>query len=341
MRVLITGGGGFIGSHLVEKQLGHGHQVRTVDRNLSRLAHLAGHPRLEMLSADITSPELPALLARGVDVVYHLAAAHLQRGLPESHYVAVNVAATERLLTAARSAGVGRVVHCSSVGVYGPLAHVPADEGTPCHPVHAYGRTKLAGERAALRIGQQTGLSVVVARPAWVYGPGCPRTRKLFQAVRRRRFVLVGDGRTLRQPLHVADAVQGLELCAESAGVEQQVYLLAGSVRVTIAELASLIARAVGVPTPRWRVPARPVCTAVTLVERIWSMTGREPPLSRRSLEFFLEDNAYDTSKAERDLGFVPRTELVNGLTETWATLLDERATVRRAPAPLSEEGTA
>ena len=145
MRVLITGAGGFIGSHLVDSQLEHGHHVRAVDLHLDLLGRQAEQSRLRVIRGDITEKDIVQKLVEGIDVVYHLASAHLDVSLSDEHYHRVNVGATLSLLEAARQAGVRRFVHCSSVGVIGDVKHPPADETTECDPVNIYERTKLEG----------------------------------------------------------------------------------------------------------------------------------------------------------------------------------------------------
>jgi len=310
MDVLITGGGGFIGSHLVDSQLAQGHQVRTVDLHVERLAHTADHPDLEVVTGDITDADLAARLLDGIDVVYHLASAHLDVSLSDAHYRRVNVDATVNLLEAARAAGVKRAVHCSSVGVIGNVKNPPADETSPCHPTNIYEQTKLAGEIAVLQFARETGFPVVVARPAWVYGPRCPRTQKLFRTIGKGHFVIFGKGRTLRHPVYASDAVRGLELCAEGDNVAGQVYIIAGEQPVTIEELVQAIAEEV----------------AGHALQLAFGLLGRQPPFSRRSVDFFLKDNAYDISKARRELYFQPQVDLREGLTRTlhWLNHQDE-----------------
>jgi nucleoside-diphosphate-sugar epimerase len=315
--VLITGGGGFIGSHLVDSQLARGYLVRTVDLHVERLAHTANLPGLDVVVGDLLDPELVARLVEGVDLVYHLASAHLDVSLPDDHYWRVNVDATLGLLRAARTAGVSRVVHCSSVGVIGDVKNPPADEHAPCHPTNIYEKTKLAGEQAALQYAAETGFPVVVARPAWVYGPRCPRTEKLFRTIARRRFPFFGDGSTLRHPVYVSDAVRGLELCAEAIGVTGQIYILAGDEPVTIKTLVGMIAQVLDVRPPALHLPVALGKAGGHALELAFGPLGRQPPFSRRSLDFFLKDNAYDIGKARRDLRFKPQVDLHSGLVET------------------------
>lgn len=324
MNVLITGGGGFVGSHLVDSQLAQGHRVRTVDLHAERLAHVADQPSLDVVLGNITDQSLVDRVVSGIDVAYHLASAHLDVSLPDETYWQVNVQATENLLRAAQTAHVQRVVHCSSNGVIGHVQNPPANETTPCNPTNVYERTKLAGEQVALQVAQETGLHVVVARPAWVYGPRCPRTQKLFNTIQKGRFVMVGNGQTLRHPIYVSDAVRGLELCAATENAAGQIYLLAGEKPVTIEALVRTIAELLDMRPPAVRLPLWLGTVAGCALEWAFKPLGRRPPFSRRSLDFFLKNNAYDISKAERELGFQPQVDLRAGLAQTRDWLDDQ-----------------
>jgi dihydroflavonol-4-reductase len=313
MNILITGAGGFIGSHLVESQLAQGHQVRAVDLRLERLAHTVNHANLELVAGDLTADSLLPSLVAGVDIVYHLASAHLDVSHSNDHYHLVNVVATKNLLAAAHAAGVQRFVHCSSNGVLGEISQIPADENTPCRPTNIYEQTKLLGEQAALAFHQETGLPLVVARPAWVYGPRCPRTGRLLRTVKKGRFIMFGNGRTLRHPIHISDAVRGLELCAQR-GTPGHIYFLAGERAVTLNELVQTIATVQGVRPPRLRLPLFLGLAAAYGIQGLFSLLRRRPPISRRTLDFYMKDNAYDIGKARHELGFEPQIELQAGL---------------------------
>jgi len=317
MKVLITGGGGFIGSHLVDSQLAQGNAVRTVDVHVARLGHAAAHPHLEIISGDLTDEALLRQIVTGVEVVYHLASAHLDVSLPDSYYHQVNVTATLNLVRAAHEAGVRRFVHCSTNSVIGDLQHPPADETTPCHPTNIYEQTKWEGEQAVLAYARQTGFPVVVIRPAWVYGPRCPRTAKLLRTIKKGRFIMFGRSRTLRHPLYIDDAIRGFEQAAAAEGVSGQVYFIAGENPVTIAELVAVAAAVQGVKSPWLRLPLSLGLMAGYALQLAFKPLGQQPPFSRRSLDFFMKDNAYDISRARRDLGFAPQIDLRTGLEKT------------------------
>jgi dihydroflavonol-4-reductase len=317
MNVLVTGAAGFMGSHLVASQLAQGHSVRAFDLNRHGLERLGQSDRLDLCAGDIADSAAVRAAVESIDIVYHLAAEHLDVSLPDRYYWQVNVDGTRQLVQAAAEAGVRRLVHCSSVGVYGEVRQPPADEATPCRPTNVYERTKLAGEQAALQVAGETHLPVVIARPAWVYGPRCPRTARLFRTIQKGRFFIFGSGRTLRHPLYVADAVRGLELCAAAHGAEGQVYILAGECPVSIEHLAQSIAAVLGVRPPRLHLPIALGLTAAYALQLAYQPLGKAPPFSRRSLDFFLKDNAYAIGKATRGLDFRPRADLRSGLDET------------------------
>jgi nucleoside-diphosphate-sugar epimerase len=316
-KVLVTGGAGFVGAHLVNSQLQQGHTVRAVDLHLTGLDQIAHHPQLEIVQGDITDIRMVEKLVDGVDVVYHLASAHLDVTLPDSYYHQVNVEATQNLLVAARNAGVKRFVHCSSNGVLGEIKVLPADETTHCQPTNIYERTKLLGEQAARQFWRQTGFPVVVVRPGWVYGPGCHRTQKLIRMVSKGRFLMFGSGQTQRHPIFVSDAITGLELCARMETAVGQVYFIAGEKVVTISELVRTIAEVLRVRARIIHLPVALGLTAGYFCQAVFKPMKRQPPFSRRSIDFFLKDNAYDIAKARHDLNFQPQIDLRTGLQKT------------------------
>lgn len=317
MKVLITGAGGFIGSHLVDSQLEQGHEVRAVDLHLDLLQHQSTNPHLEALQGDITDESFIKNIVTNIDIVYHLASAHLDVSLSDEHYRRVNVGGTLSLLEAAQQAGVKRFVHCSSVGVIGDVENPPADETTECHPTNIYERTKLEGEREALAYSRRTGFPVVVMRPAWVYGPRCPRTAKLMRTISRGRFFFFGDGQNMRHPVYISDAVRALELCANADGVNGEVFIIGGDLAVPVSELVDVMSKEMGVRSPKLHLPIALGLLGGYSLELAFKLIGKQPPFSRRSVDFFLKHNAYDIGKAKRMLSYQPQTDLRTGMQKT------------------------
>src|SRR5690606_21254236 len=113
------------------------------------------------------------------------------------------------------------------------LKNPPANEESECHPDVAYEKSKLAGEQAICAFTDQSGYPLVIIRPAWVYGPHCPRTARLFRAVNKGSFFFVGDGKTLRHPIYIDDMVEGFEIAATHEAAPGQTFIMAGPRAVT------------------------------------------------------------------------------------------------------------
>jgi dihydroflavonol-4-reductase len=306
---LVTGATGFSGSHLVRHLLARGDRVRALVRPESREA-AATLGEVEVVLGDVRDAESVERAVRGADRVFHLAALFRQAGFADAVYEQVNVGGTRHVLEAAKRHAVPRVVHCSTVGVLGHIENPPADESSPYAPGDVYQRTKLAGELLALDFGRTTGLPVAVVRPAMIWGEGDRRMLKLFRGIARKRFPIVGDGRTMFHFVHIDDLCRGFLLAAESERAVGERYIFAGATPVRLEDLAGRIAGELGVPPPRLRIPAWPVQALGTLVESVCVPLGIEPPIYRRRVDFFTKHRWFSIEKARRELGYEPAQTL-------------------------------
>jgi dihydroflavonol-4-reductase len=311
---VVTGAGGFIGYHLANALAADGREVRGIDLHFPDPRRGLGPARFTPIIGDFRDAGVMRTTLEGARTIFHLASAHLQISLRPSEYWDVNVHSVPKLMDAARQSGVSRFVHTSSVGVFGDTGPTPASEGTPPQPQSIYGETKLAGELAALEFGRTHALDVVVLRPAWVYGPGCPRTAKLCRALRTRRFVMIGPGSNLRHPVYIDDMIEAFRLAAAHPEVTGQTFIIAGERPLTARELVDVFCTSLGFPRPAVRVPYTAAAALAVGVESLCGWIGREPPFSRRTLEFFTANNAFDISRARTRLGFAPRYALPDGL---------------------------
>jgi nucleoside-diphosphate-sugar epimerase len=321
MNVLVTGATGFTGGCLARLLRTRGYRVRALVRTKSRAAaeplHAAG---VDLVFGDLTDARSLAEAAHGIDIVYHVAALYREAGVPPSAFVDVNVEGTRRILDAARAAGVQRVVHCSTAGVHGHIEHPPANEDAPLAPGDQYQRTKLDGETLARDYGRQPGApEVVIARPVGIYGPGDMRFLKMFRGIARRQFPMLGPGQVFYHLTFVDDVVEGLRLCGDTATAAGGTYLIAGPRYTTLNELVSMIARTLGVSPPWLRLPVWPVWLAGALCEAVCVPLRIEPPLYRRRVDFYRKSRAFDTSRAQRELGFRPTVSLEDGIRRTAA----------------------
>jgi nucleoside-diphosphate-sugar epimerase len=312
-RALVTGGAGFIGSHCLRYLAARDWTVRALDVHSAPAESL---PRgVEFRVQDLRDTEALAAALDGVEIVFHLASVHLDVGASYREFESVNVQAVARLIEASAAAGVRRVVHVSSVGVYGHVTHPPANEQAPLKPGNDYERTKCAGEKAAMDAARRLGVDLVIIRPSWVYGAGCPRTAKLMSALRKKRFFYIGSSRNLRHPVFIDDFLESLLLAAAaSREISGRIFNVAGPRWMTVQEMVGTFAAAMQTPPPRLRIPRWLGFTLGSVAEYAGSVLKINPPISRRTLAFFENDNAFDIAAARTALKFEPRVDLLEGV---------------------------
>jgi nucleoside-diphosphate-sugar epimerase len=320
VNVLVTGATGFTGGHLATHLARHGHHVRALvrPRSLERFEKSpAAASGVIAVRGDLTDRTAINEAASGVEVVYHIAATYREAGQRDTAYRDVNVHGTENVLGAALAAGARRVVHCSTGGVHGHIAHPPANEDAPFAPGDIYQETKLEAERVAREFGRARGLDVVIARPIGIYGPGDMRFLKMFRGLARGRFPMLGSGEAFYHLTYIDDLVEGFRLCGETAAAAGRTYILAGPRYTTLAQLVAMIARELDVAPPRWHLPVWPFWTAGLLCEMVCIPLGVEPPLYRRRVDFYTKSRAFDTTRARTELGYTPRVDLEEGIRRT------------------------
>jgi nucleoside-diphosphate-sugar epimerase len=319
MKILVTGGTGFIGSRLALRVRGEGHDV-VVAGQLNSDAERARAAELERAGVVIHQGPLQDAgyaqsIAAGREAIIHLAAAQHEANVADEYFYDVNVRGTETLLEASRSAGVRRFVYGSTIGVYGESDGAALDEQSAPRPVNVYGRSKLRAEEAVNSYRDKLETSIV--RISETYGPGDFRLLKLFRAVNRGRFFIIGSGLNRRQVIHVQDLARGLMLAATEPAAVGETFVMAGEEIMTTRDLVQRVAAALGRTAPVWRAPLWPFLTAAVIFERTLSPLGIQPPLHRRRLDFFRKSFVFSTAKAKRLLGFTPVIAFREGAAET------------------------
>lgn len=321
-RLLITGGTGFIGSQLALHAAGIGHPVTVAspinndaERFRCDLLARAGISIVETTLDD--TARLRDALA-GQDAIIHLAAAQHEAEAPESHFHKVNVEGTRTLLQLATREGVRRVVHGSTIGVYGDGRRGVLDELSPLAPDNPYGRTKAAGEAVVREFASR--LDVAIVRISETYGPADMRLLKLFRAIKRGRYVTLGSGLNERQLIYVEDLCRALLAAARAPAAIGQTVILAGSERLTTDAMVASICKALGKPARSRHVPIWPFDMAARICETVMPPLGLKPPLHSRRLDFFRKSFRFSTERAARLLGFRPQVPFATGaqLTADW-----------------------
>jgi len=316
-KILVTGAGGFIGFNLCNHLAKEGYRVIGVDLHYPEEVSREHHPGFQAQVGDFRNHSLMKGWLSGVDTVFHLASVHLQISRDQSAYWNINVHSLRTLLDIAAQSEVRRFVHVSSVGVYGNLRQLPANEETTCKPQSIYGVTKLAGEAEVRKFSKETGFPVVIIRPAWVYGPYCPRTLKIYKALQKGRFIMIGNGKNLRHPLYISDMVEAFQLVMEANTAVGESFIIAGKEAITTNELVENFSKVMEFSPPKIRIPHWLGTAMAWGIEWVFSLVRIEPPLSRRTLEFFDTNNAFDITKAKRLLGFEPKFSFEEGLRDS------------------------
>jgi dTDP-glucose 4,6-dehydratase len=314
MRVLVTGGAGFIGSHYVRTLLSGGYQGVRVDRvtvydkltyagNLANLEPVATDPRYGFVHGDIVDPDALEAALPGHDVVVNFAAeTHVDRSITgAADFVVTNVLGTQTLLEACLRNSVGRVLHVSTDEVYGSIAEGSWTEESPLLPNSPYSAAKAGADLIARSYARTYGLNVTITRCSNNYGPYQfpEKVVPLFVSnlLDGGTVPLYGDGLNVRDWLHVDDHCRGIQLALDKGGAGE-VYNIGGGLELTNRQLTERLLEAVGADWSR-----------VTPVE------DRKGHDRRYSV---------DDSKL-RALGYAPRTSFEEGLAQTVAWYRDNR----------------
>jgi nucleoside-diphosphate-sugar epimerase len=317
MRVLITGGTGFTGSHLTRRYLELGHEVVVVDNQEGLFFDELRERGADIRIGSVTDTDLVDAATEGCELVHHVAAMFRKVNLPKRHYYEVNVEGTRNVMERALKHGVRRVVYCSTCGVHGNVGEGAAGEDSPIAPADYYQETKYLGEEVARRYLDQ-GLQVSILRPAAIYGPGDPeRFLFLYRMARKGRFLMFGDGRTHYHPLYIDNLVQAFELAAEVDAAVGQAYLVADETYSELNDLVAEIGASMGIDVRIVHLPFWPLWTAAALTELLYKPLPADPPLFRRRVDWFRQNRAFQIDKAKRELGYTPAVGLEEGLART------------------------
>ena len=330
MRVLVTGGGGFLGTAIVAALRSEGHQVTAAGRG--------SYPQLDALGAstvrlDVRDAGAVATAVLGHDAVIHSAARAGVWG-PRSEYESINVAGTLNVLDGCRAAGVHRLVYTSSPSVvFDGRDHEGAgnDLPYPASYLTAYPETKAAAERMVLA-ANGPGLATVALRPHLIWGPADPHLLpRLFARARAGRLRVVGPGTNKVSVTYVDNgaaahvaALQRLEPGAPCAG---RAYFVNDAEPVELWPWLARLLGGLGLPAPSGRVPLRAAQAAGLLAETTWQALGLtgEPPMTRFVATQLATSHWYDPDPARRDLGFEPPVGPQDALERTiawWKTRL-------------------
>jgi UDP-glucose 4-epimerase len=258
---LVTGGAGFIGSHLVDRLVSEGWRVRVLDNfstgGLENVEHHVDREVLEVVKGDLKDLEVVERALQDVDVVFHFAAnpeVRVSTTNPEVHFNE-NVVATFNLLEAMRRRGVKEVVFASSSSVYGEPDEIPVGEDAPARPVSVYGASKAACESLIHAYSKLYGIKAVILRYANVVGPRLKHGVVYDFVVKLKRnpseLEVLGDGKQVRSYVHVDDAVEATLIAWRESANRFEVYNVASEDWMTVDDVADEVIKAVGLSDVR------------------------------------------------------------------------------------------
>lgn len=312
-RVLVTGGLGFIGSHIVESLVREGATVRVLDNHRTGSDENIDAVRgdVEVIRGDILDSDALRSAVRGVDMVSHQAAQlEITRAIDDPvEDLTTNTIGTLNVFRACAGAGVTRIVQASSAGVYGQAQRVPEREDDhPTEPNWAYGVSKLANEKYAAIMREVHGLEITSLRYGIVYGPrewyGRVLTIFLKRALDGESLVVFGDGEQVRDFVYVGDVVSMHNACLSDDAARHEVFNVSTGTGTSINQLADLVSEVTG--------------RAVPVVHEDVPEGGVSSLIDRRRLPQELKTLVQSREKAERVLGWKPVTDLAAGLAREW-----------------------
>jgi dihydroflavonol-4-reductase len=312
MRVLVTGGTGFVGRHLIDVLLARGDSITALVRSLRRAGGYTERG-VRLIQGDLGDPAGLRQAARDQDVVYHLAGLVAARN--EAEFMAVNRDGAARVAAAAADVSSARIVLVSSMAAAGPVPRGTKLTGSEApKPVTAYGRSKLAGERAV----QAGRLPWTIVRPPAVYGPFDTEMVRLFKAARIGVVPVFGDGRQELSLVYGPDLAEALVAAGTSSAAEGQVFYACHPEILTSVSLVELVGRAVGkhprlIRLPRWSAGA-----ALSITRMMAGIRGRATLLTPEKInDFFAPAWTADPAPLEAATGWRAAHDFAAGAVAT------------------------
>lgn len=322
MKILVTGGGGFVGGYVIDRLLARGYQLRSFGRSAQPALAARG---VEVICGDLSDAAAIGAACQGMDAVFHVAAKAGVWGSWESFYTA-NVIGTRNVVAACRQSGVGRLVYTSTPSVvFNRQALSGANESLPygrdwlCH----YAHTKAIAE-AEILAASSPSLKIVALRPHLVFGPGDPHLLpRVIESARQGRLKIVGRGDCqvdVSYVGNVADAhLNALDALQQDARVAGQAYFISQGEPVALWPWLNQILQGLGHAPLTRKVPLPVAYAAGALCEGLWKVLNKagDPPMTRFVAVELAKDHYFDISRARAELGYTPAVAMGPALQQT------------------------
>jgi nucleoside-diphosphate-sugar epimerase len=324
--VLVTGAAGFTGHHMVMEAVKAGLRVRATDVSSRHYGAMFDALGVEFVASNLTKRQGLEALLDGIDAILHIAGIH-DYSTPRRVMFAVNVDAVENICGACVATGVDRLIHLSSVGVYGYDWHsgIPVkEEGaklTP--PLNSYNESKWEGEKVVNRFQAERGLRATILRPAAIYGIRSEyglynAIKQVYSDRKRKRMLIVGSGDQIEAFVHVEDVCRAVIHAVENDSMIGEVYNVSDDSRITTAGFFNLICGELfGVQKEFVRLPVRILAPVAAVSQVVAKLVGKKPLLERATIHYMACDRIWDNTKL-KNTGFSLKYPIVeNGMRET------------------------
>jgi nucleoside-diphosphate-sugar epimerase len=313
MRALVTGGAGFVGSHLVDELLKNGYEVKVLIRPTSNLSYLEGKPVI-LVTGDLFDSSSLIAACENTDVVFHIAALpHEQRHLP--FFYGVNTRGTQNLLEASHNTAIQRFVLMSTTSIYGfPPTPVLKEEDATM-PRTKYARSKYLAEQLLWHYGKKDHMHVAAVRAPWITGPRNYKAPRFIRTIQQGRFFYVDTPLNTISMVDVRDVAACLRLIAEHPGANNQA-LNVKSFDCPVQSYIETYTTALSIFPPTKILPMNAALFLAGCAEATYLLAGREPPLSRHQIKTLGTTRTFDITKVMA-LGYIPRYTMKETIADT------------------------
>ena len=314
MKILVTGSTGFIGSYFIPMLLHQGHTVKLLVRNEEKARKLFGNT-CDYHIGDITDRSSLKGCCDGIDIVFHLVAKS-GNDLPTKEnfeiFRKINVEGTENII--AECTNVKKFIYVSSTAAMGLVKENPISEKSKCNPELPYQVSKYEAENL-IRKKCKDNFPGIIVRPSKVYGVNETNYTYLTLAklVKKGFFLKIGNGHNYTSNIYVHDFARFL-VCLVDNGRIGETYIVSSDKFIDFIESGKIIADELGIQLRVVKISPYIMLMASSILERIFTILGRKPVVTRRNIQMTLQDRVYDVSKVKREVGFTPEVSMEEGI---------------------------
>lgn len=319
MRALVTGATGFIGSNLVRKLIKLGWKVNILIRSKNLPTRISDLKGAAFFSGDLSNKKVLIEASRGADVVFNCAAALPYHKLSDKEYIKANVDGVKNVLEAVKVTK-ARLVHLSTVGIYGPTKESGVSETTEVNPQDIYAETKVQGEKLINHYQKRYGIKAVIVRPTIAYGPGDTRPGflNLLNFIKKGIFIPIGNGKNYFHTIYIDNLVSALILASRKETAIGEDFIVGDEPTPKMKQITTAMAKILGRKLLPFYIP-KPLGFVLGRFFDFCERHNLPAILPTQRVKFLTENKRYKINKAKRILGYKPKINLTEGLKRTYA----------------------